>query len=152
MITQNGNVVGEKIPNSEFLVSLVDSKNLYSGVVTNADISTNSMLAKAKQKIKDGVPLLAGVFYDFKEDKGSKKCVPYNTDINGASSPTYHFVVLIGYGVDDNDEEYFLFYDPATSSGNSDSNKFMFNKQTNIIEATPAGVDSKNYILTEIRL
>jgi hypothetical protein len=152
MVEQTGSNYGSKLNLNDYLVHLVNSDDCRDGVTSNADISENDTIKKAKKLIKQNTPIIAGVFYEYNE-RPAKKKGPGNTTADGSWSPSNHFVVIVGYGIDMEGKEYFRFYDPASKDfGNDENNKLYFDIQTNFIKGKRTGDSQKKYVLTELRL
>ena len=90
-------------------------------------------------KLQQGRPIIIGAHY-------------INTNYGPPNNPnkaTRHFVVIVGY-VRNNNQEYFLFYEPATSDitvGASQNNRLSVNRQEGYIRGTNNG---KTYTITGI--
>jgi hypothetical protein len=151
MITNYGKPVGNKINLNDFFVLLVNSDDCRDGVTSNTTIAGNETIQKAKEKLKQQTPLLAGVFYEQNVRK-ENVVTPQNRSLDLQNSASNHFIVIVGYDVDEDGREYFIFYDPASSSGNNKENKLYFDNTLNLIKGKRAGDNEKSYILTEIRI
>ncbi len=152
MVKQTGSNYGSKLNLSDYIVHLVNNDDCRDGVTSNVDISKDGTILKAKKLIKQNTPVIAGVFYEYNE-RPAKKKEPGNTTADGNWSPSNHFIVIVGYGIDKEGKEYFRFYDPASGNfGNDENNKLYFDTQTNFIKGKRTGDSQKKYVLTELRV
>jgi hypothetical protein len=152
IITNHEKPLGNKPNLNDHFVWLINNTDCRDGVNSNATLKGNAIIQKAKEKLKQQTPLMAGVFY--KHDMPKKEIIsPINTSLDDKKSASNHFVVIKGYGIEDDGREYFVFYDPASEiGGGNPNNKMYFDYTENQIKGRRVGDSQKSYILTEIRI
>jgi hypothetical protein len=150
MVTQFGKTVGTR---RAYIVNLTNVNDLRDGVTPSINLTDNNDIIKVKTLIKDNTPVIAGVFYSGLYEDNTNIVDPKNHKVDGTTSPTCHFIVLVGYGTNKDGAEYFIFYDPASkTNGTSDYNILTINIGENLIKGKLFNDTKKSYILTEFRL
>jgi len=151
MVTQFGKSVGTK---RIYLVDLFNSDDLRDGVNSIANLTDNNDIRNVIKLIKAKTPIVAGVYYADRYDDEEDTVDPKNHKTDGVTnSPTCHFIVIVGYGINKEGNEYFTFYDPASKeNGNSNNNILTIDKTENLIKGKRNNDTKQSYILTEFRL
>jgi hypothetical protein len=151
MVTQFGKSVGSK---RIYLVDLVNNDDLRDGVSSIANLTDNNDIRNVIKLIKSKTPVVVGVFYADRYEDEDDTVNPKNHKTDGVTnSPTCHFIVLVGYGINKEGNEYFTFYDPASKdNGNSNNNILTIYKTENLIKGKRNNDTKQSYILTEFRL
>jgi hypothetical protein len=151
IITNHGKPLGNKSNLNDHFAWLINNTDCRDGVNSNATLKGNIVILKAKEKLRQQIPLVVGVFYAY-DSRPNDAITPINYSSDGQESASNHFVVIKGYGIEDDGREYFVFYDPASTSGNNPNNKMYFDYTDNLIKGRRVGDKQKSYILTEIRV